>query len=248
MRKFLPSILVLAFVGTLGAAADAPVPAPRADSYLSAGEVDLLALLPPPPASGSAAQQRDVQAMLEAQTRRTKAAAARADADAEISLFRFADVLGASFSKNKLPKLSAFFDRVRSSGSPPVAAVKNYWHRPRPFVGNSKIHPTPAAKNSVLNDDRRTYSYSFPSGHATFGATCAIILANMVPEKRSELFARGWEYGENRTVGGVHYPSDVEAGRIDATVLVYAMMRNPRYQRDFAEAKAELRTQLGLVP
>jgi acid phosphatase (class A) len=70
----------------------------------------------------------------------------------------------------------------------------------------------------------------------------------MVPEKRAELFARGWEFGQNRVVGGVHYPTDVEAGRIDATVLVYAMMQNPQYKSDFAAAKTELRTALGLAP
>jgi acid phosphatase (class A) len=76
----------------------------------------------------------------------------------------------------------------------------------------------------------------------------AILLANMVPEKREALFARGWEYGRNRVVGGVHYPSDVEAGRIEATVLVSAMMQNPAFKTDFAASRAELRQVIGLTP
>ena len=47
----------------------------------------------------------------------------------------------------------------------------------------------------------------------------AILLAAMVPEKRAEIFARGWEYGENRLVAGVHFPSDIESGRIAATAV-----------------------------
>jgi hypothetical protein len=39
---------------------------------------------------------------------------------------------------------------------------------------------------------------TYPSGHGTFGAEVAILLSMMVPEKRSELFARGWQYGEQR--------------------------------------------------
>ena len=37
------------------------------------------------------------------------------------------------------------------------------------------------------------YSFSYPSGHTTFGALSAILLAQMVPEKHVELFERGWE-------------------------------------------------------
>ena len=74
----------------------------------------------------------------------------------------------------------------------------------------------------------------------------AILLANMVPEKRSELFARGWDYGQSRVVGGVHFPTDVESGRIEATAMVALMMQNADFRTDFAVAKAELRKALGL--
>ena len=58
----------------------------------------------------------------------------------------------------------------------------------------------------------------------------------MVPEKRDAIFARGREYGDNRVVDGVHYPSDVEAGRIDGTLVADALMANPEFQKAFAEA------------
>jgi acid phosphatase (class A) len=74
----------------------------------------------------------------------------------------------------------------------------------------------------------------------------AILLANMVPEKRGELFARGWDYGQSRVIGGVHFPSDVESGRIEATAMVALMMQNPDFRNDFAAARAELRKGLGL--
>jgi len=248
MRRFscLSPFVVIAFLGALPSLAKEPVQ-PQQD-YLAPGQVDLLKLLPPPPAPGSEIVNQDMRAVLDAQRHRDTAVAARAKADAEISIFRFADVLGPQFTGDKLPKLTAFFARVRHSEVGPVTLVKDYWQRPRPFVGNAKIHPLPEAREGVLNDDKHTYSYSFPSGHATFGATCAIILANMVPEKRAELFARGWQYGTNRMMAGVHFPTDIEAGRIDAAVLVYAMMQNPEFQKDFADAKAELRGVLGLAP
>src|SRR5262249_23244172 len=148
-----------------------------------------------------------------------------------------------------------------------VAVMKDCWERPRPFVASNDVHPPgtmqmetltlPGGKNTAPHDAESpcrplesgpAYSYSYPSGHSTFGAMTAILLANMVPEKRNQIFTRGWEYGRNRVVGGVHYPSDVEAGRIEATVMVSAMMQNPAFKSDFAVVKAELRHVLGLMP
>ena len=195
MRKLsrLSPLILVAFLGVAPALAENAA-APTSD-YIAPNQVDLLQLLPPPPAPESAAQKRDMQAMLDVQRHRTAAQTARTEADAEINVFRFADVLGPNFTKEKLPKLIAFFSRVRHSELSIVGAAKDYWHRPRPFEASTRIHPAPGLQEGVLNDDKRTYNPSYPSGHSTFGATCAIILGDMVPEKRAELFARGWEFG-----------------------------------------------------
>jgi acid phosphatase (class A) len=74
----------------------------------------------------------------------------------------------------------------------------------------------------------------------------AIILADMVPEKSTALFARGREFGDDRIVLGLHYPSDVEAGRFAAIALATALLQNRAFMKDFAEAKAELRQVLNL--
>lgn len=248
MRRFswLSPFLIVVLLGALPALAENTAQAQP--DYLAPGQVDLLILLAPAPQPRSDTAKQDMRTVLDMQRHRDAAEVARATADTEISIFRFADVLGQKFTRDNLPKLKSFFDRVRHSEVGPVTMVKDRWERPRPFVASTKVHPLPKAKDGVLNDDKRTYSYSYPSGHSTFGATCAILLSQMVPEKRAELYARGWQYGKDRVVAGVHFPSDVEAGRIDATVLVYAMMQNPEFQKDFAEAKAELRGVLGLAP
>jgi acid phosphatase (class A) len=68
----------------------------------------------------------------------------------------------------------------------------------------------------------------------------------MVPERRDALFALGWEYGDARVISGVHYPSDVEAGRILGTMLVGVMQEDRRFRADFAAARRELRAVLQL--
>jgi acid phosphatase (class A) len=262
MRKLflLPAIWLLA--------AATPALALSNEPYLNAGQVDLVHLLPPPPAANSPAQQRDLDAVLNVQKARNAEAARRAEDDAKVDIFRFADVLGPNFSEGKLPALVAFFGKVGRETNPPVTVMKDCWERRRPFVVSADIHPpgtmgqdaanrqgTPA--NAAPHDSGSpcraveptpAYSYSYPSGHSTFGAMTAIILADMVPEKRAELFARGWEYGRNRIVGGVHFPTDVEAGRIEATLMVAFMMQNSGFKTDFAAVKSELRQALGLAP
>ena len=68
----------------------------------------------------------------------------------------------------------------------------------------------------------------------------------MAPEKAAALFAHGREIGFNRLVLGVHDPTDVEAGRLLATAIATSLFQNPKFLKDFAEAKAELRQTLGL--
>ena len=73
----------------------------------------------------------------------------------------------------------------------------------------------------------------------------AILLAEMVPERRAELFERGWEYGDARIVSGVHFPSDVEAGRILGTLIARQLEADARFRADMRSARSELRQALG---
>ena len=57
-------------------------------------------------------------------------------------------------------------------------------------------------------------SAAYPSGHATHGMVYAMILAEIAPEQRPALLQRGREIGWNRVIAGVHYPSDIAAGRV----------------------------------
>lgn len=215
--------------------------AERADLYVAKDEVDLVKLLPPAPKAGSAAEKADIKAMLDLQARRTPAQAERAFADAEVSVFRFADVLGPKFSKEQLPKFAKFFDRVLGSTFSAIDVVKKYWKRPRPFEVDPRIHPAPILRESLMLKSAQV-NPSYPSGHALIGALFSIILSDMIPEMREELFARGFEYGTNRSAALVHFPSDVLAGQLGASAMAQAMMSKPSFKKDFDEAKKELRS------
>jgi len=149
---------------------------------------------------------------------------------------RFDDVLGPRFAKDALPLTEALFKRVLKDTSRVLAPAKKHWNRPRPYAQSVALRP-------CLN---RPLDASYPSGHSAFGHLAAILLAQAVPEKAAGLFARGERFARQRLVGGVHFPSDVEAGKLAAVVIAQALFENPRFQADFTEVRAEIRTALGL--
>lgn len=227
-RRVLSLALVFVFLATFAAAVKG--------NYLAQGQLDLVRILAPAPAPDSATTKADLAELLVLQKDRTPAQEEAAQADVKRSPFRFADVLGPKFDKDSLPLTEALFERVAKDASLAVGQVKNHWNRPRPFALSDEIKPSL----------HKPASPSYPSGHSTYGHIAAIILAAMVPEKAEELFQRGDVFARQRLIGGVHYPSDVEAGRIAAAVIASALFQNKAFIGDFEEARMEVRTVLGL--
>ena len=261
VRQFCSAAAFLSLVGAMPAAALSDAP------YIARGSFDVVHLMPPPPLTGSEAERRDIEAVVQLQDSSSPERIKLAEQDSTNGMNAFQTVLGPSFELNRLPIVAAFLGKVGRDTQFATAMGKDCWERPRPFVLDSRVHPPGTMEEQTLNRlgqpnraphdasspcpplmPAPAYSYSYPSGHSTFGAMSAILLADMVPEKRRELYARGWQFGESRVVGGVHYPSDVEAGRIDATAMVALMMLNHDFQSDLAAARAELRAALGLKP
>jgi acid phosphatase (class A) len=260
------------------AVADVPLSCPAealsAQPYFQASAVQLVGLVAPPPAPGTAAGRRDLEGVLEAQRdARRRGTTARAIADSELSCVRIADVLGPDFNAARAPLALYFLNRAALAAASASGPGKTYWWRPRPYVASPRVRPLadvapgalegpgpfdafrevckadpPRERRRVADADPIRGFTSYPSGHAAFGTACAILLAGMVPEQRAALFQRGRDYGHSRSIVGAHYPSDVEAGRIVATVALAQMQQDAGFRRDDGRARAELRAALGLPP
>jgi len=204
--------------------------------FVNPDQINMTALLAPPPVVGSPVQQAEIQQLLALQNSRTPEQAAFAQADAERSVFRFADVFGPAFTAEKCPKTLVLFTKARKNADAIIDPAKAFWNRPRPYVSSADIHPcVPKPDNA-----------SYPSGHSTFASMTAVLLTAMVPEKQTEIFARAGLYRDNRLIGGAHYPSDVAKGAIAGTVIGAFLLHDAAFRSEFEAAKAETRRALGL--
>jgi acid phosphatase (class A) len=230
-RLFCPSVALIVVILAFASAAQA-----EDGFYLRPSEVDLVHVLAPPPASDSPAAKADLQAVISAVASRSDAEIEHARADDRRSVFRFADVMGPNFRPEDLPVTTQLFQHVYQDGNAATVAAKAYFKRQRPFVVDPDI------KIIVV----QAPDFSYPSNHSTFAYEAAILLATMVPEKAAAIFDRAADYGHNRVIAGVHFPTDVEAGRISGSVIDNALLHDPHFMADFERAKSEVRTALGL--
>jgi acid phosphatase (class A) len=205
-------------------------------NFVPPEHIDLTKILAPAPVRGSDQEKRDLTAILAIQKTRTPLQSERALADATAGTFGFADVLGPNFNEQRLPSVAALLGKARADAVAAVGAAKAVWNRQRPYAISSEVE--------TLGD--RPESSSYPSDASTVGYLTAILLADMVPEKAAALYARGREFGDDRVILSIHFPSDVEAGRFAATAIANALLQDAAFMKEFSEAKPELRRALGL--
>ncbi|MBA5690705.1 acid phosphatase [Rugamonas apoptosis] len=195
-------------------------------------------ILPTPPASDSAIAKAELAELHRIQSSRTSEEEAQAKADAaDESLSIYKTVLGERFNPAALPLTAALGNRVKHDEGVNADPLKQAFKRMRPYNLDKSLKPVCKA---TAKDN------SYPSGHATAGYLAALTLIDMVPEQRDAILVRADAYAHNRLICGVHYPSDIAAGKLLAYSAHAVMETNPRYQAELAAAKAELRRQLGL--
>ncbi|MGD9980442.1 MAG: phosphatase PAP2 family protein [Hyphomonadaceae bacterium] len=195
-------------------------------------QVDATVFLPPPPEANGAlelAERGIVRGPWTAERR------AQALEDNAIDPFAaFDSVLGANFTAVNFPATTRLLDRAGRAAGFAGDPVKFIYRRARPFLNDSAITPC------IPNDERLRASFSYPSGHAALGFGWALVLAELVPSRADAIIERGRDFTWSRVVCGVHYPSDVEAGRIVAAAAIARLHADADFQREFAAARAEI--------
>ncbi len=201
--------------------------------YLADSHTDVLTLLAPPPVKGSQEDAVDFQTVLKVYATATPAETALATDEHVLTIFHYAPAIGPWFQKGKFPKTEALFAEVEAETKAVTSAGKAHWQRLRPYQVDPVAIPH-AVEHEKLTD------YSYPSGHSTRGTIYALLLAELFPAQREAILAKGREVGWLRVKGGVHYPTDIYAGRVLGQALARDFLANPAFQADLAAAKAEL--------
>jgi acid phosphatase (class A) len=207
--------------------------------YLSGDPQSFVAEFGAPPAADSADARHELDELLGMQRGRTPAQVAAAQADRKKDVTRFYAALGLDAAQApNLPKLRTFTEAAETDIGPYVRAVKEKYRRLRPYEIESKLEP-------CIGDVKGDLSY--PSGHATYGYLVGEMLSELVPERRVALMERAADFANQRMVCGVHFRSDIDAGRRGAHYLFEKMHDSAAYRRDSTAAGAELRAALGLA-
>lgn len=192
--------------------------------------------LPPPPAEGSLREQADIAAYRAMRSLEGSERWAIARADNEIETpgapRAFDCALGFKFEPEQMPTLTLLMGKMLGDLEMIQTPAKKGYFRKRPFV----VEPLPTC---IAPETWLAASGSYPSGHSALGWAWSLVLAELAPDRADAILRRGLAYGESRAVCGVHYPSDVEAGRIVGATIVTRLKADPAFQADFAKAKEE---------
>jgi acid phosphatase (class A) len=206
--------------------------------YLQPGELpDGLAWVPPPPSPGSAALAADEEAYRATRKLRDTPRWALAARDADLLFPQATEVfsctLGMEISAQATPHLNMLLRRVRMDASRANDKPKEHYKRKRPFAVTGEPSCTPKEEARMRPD-------AYPSGHASIGWAWALTLAEAAPDRTDAILARGLAFGQSRVVCGVHWASDVEAGRIVGAATVSRLHANPAYLAQLALARNEV--------
>jgi acid phosphatase (class A) len=216
----------------------APTPGPRSTGYLTPGSLDILKVLPPAPVVGDTRYETDRLVFKETRAWEGSARWKMANDDALAGpadmLRHFSCSVGVELNPANAPKIMNVAQRATRDAGREMATAKDHFQRKRPFwIDKGNI----CRPREELGD-----TYDYPSGHTTAGWTWALVLAQVAPDRASQILARGRSIGESRVVCGVHNASAVEGGRYVADSVMALTSQNAEFRADVDAARTELAT------
>lgn len=203
---------------------------PEPGKYLKTDDLDVTKVIPAAPADDSLATAADLETVYQVQKRRTPELVALANYFAEDTVFQYDAVIGLWFTAANLPRTAEFFQQIDSDRYAISSKGKQVWQRPRPPLLDPRIKPCVHLPKSG----------AYPSGHSTQAFLWAGLLAEIFPEHRAALRERAELVAWSRVIGGVHYPTDITAGRILGDRLAVEFLKRPAVKETLLEIRAEM--------
>ena len=163
--------------------------------------------LPPPPPNGGTETLLELNHLIELQTSSTEEEreyAVRMDIlrnHYEMWATEATRITGEKYDYGFFNKISTCIDGY-------LNYMKLKYDRPRPY----QLAPIMGKRLYMFIDEPGTASY--PSGHSMDAWTFAMILSKRHPMHEREFYAIAHSIGLSRMVAGVHFPSDIRAGKM----------------------------------
>ncbi len=227
----------IAASGTAMAIAKEPAAPARASTagYLGETGPDTYKILPPAPVAGTIRFEADRATFLA--TRASKDtprwALAIADANEAAIVQDMSCAIGMELTPDKAPKLTNVLMTMRFDVRRAVNKPKDIYKRQRPYLIDEG--PICVEKTAGL-----AASPDYPSGHTTWGWSVGLILAELLPDRSTEILTRARSFGESRLFCGVHNMSAVESGRTNGSAVVAGLHGSAQFRADMDAARQEL--------
>jgi acid phosphatase (class A) len=205
-------------------------PPPALNRFVKVDALNVSALLPPPPAPDSVAGKADIESVLQVQTWRTPEQVEWAKLVDHDDVFNHANLIGAWFKTEGLPLTTDLFKKIGEDMRALDGIAKKPFLRPRPASMDERVQPCVRLPTST----------SYPSGSGMQALVWAELLAEVFPAKRKDLLERAHRAGWGRVIGGVHYPSDLTAGRLLGEIYLAECRKNPVFRDAFTACRNEL--------
>lgn len=233
MSRFRPAFLISMWLGPafFQLFAEPPKEWPKpVPTYIDPSAPALIKALPPPPARGSLADRTDLETVLQVQAWRTPEQAALSQRLVQDDPFKFAEVLGSQFNGQNYPRTAELLRKVLADTYAVSLTLKDVYTRKRPHLEDSRVEPCL----------ERVSTPSYPSGHSTRAYVTATILSDLFPERRGALLGFARKAAWARVQGGIHYPTDLEGGRLLAAAIVEALQGSEAFRKALEESRTEV--------
>jgi acid phosphatase (class A) len=222
-------------MGADPAPAPKPLPPPPQPYLTGAMSPDTYRILPPAPLPGTARYEADRKMFLGTRSLKDSPRWALALNDDNIGLLRkdLSCAVGVELTDQNAPRFSALMRRVGRDSSNLTNLPKDQFKRLRPFLVD---------KGPICIDPEGgiAKSFDYPSGHVTYSWTVGLILAELAPDRATDILIRARAYGESRLICGVHNMSAVESGRTNASAIVASLHGQPEFRSDMEAVRSEI--------
>ncbi len=180
-------------------------------------------MLGPYPVLGSEEAKLDFDILKKYQMMRTEEECFNASKEEKATLGTLFGGKNGPLTKAEVRRLTPGFLKVYAEACANIWLAKKVFKRPRPYITDQEIVP--------CIDLEGTYAY--PSGHTALARTFALILSRIYPERAEAFMQRGDEAALHRVLGGVHHPSDIEAGKKLGNALAGEILRSKKFNMLF---------------